>query len=64
MRERYEELELAASRCARLAAMRHPLLSGFTSLEKSDVAFLLTAGFAQPQADERRCTRVNQQLGG
>jgi hypothetical protein len=53
MGEGDEESELAASRWARLAAKRHRLLSGFTSLEKSDIAVLLAADFAQVQADEQ-----------
>jgi hypothetical protein len=62
MREGDEELELAAS--ASLAAKRHRLPSGFTSLEKSDIAFLIAAGFAQAHADERWwIRRVNQQSG-
>jgi hypothetical protein len=51
MREGDEELELAAG--ASLFAKQRRLLSGFTSLEKSDIAFLIAAGFAQAQADER-----------
>jgi hypothetical protein len=51
MSEGDEEPELAAS--ATLAAKRHRLLSGFTSLEKSDIAFLIAADFARAQADER-----------
>jgi hypothetical protein len=65
MREGDEELEVAAGRCASLAAKRHRSLSGFTSLEKSDIAFLIGTGFAQAKADERWWIRgVNQQLGG
>jgi hypothetical protein len=53
IRECDEELDVAASGCADFAAKRHRSLSGFTSLEKSDIAFLLAAGFAQAQTDER-----------
>jgi hypothetical protein len=41
MHEGYEELHLAPRRCARLAAKRRRLSSGLTSLEKSDIAFLI-----------------------
>jgi hypothetical protein len=47
-----EVLELAAGPSS-LGAKPHRLLSGFTSLEKSDIAVLLAADFAQAQADER-----------
>jgi hypothetical protein len=45
MRESDEKLELAASRCASLAEKCHRPLSGFTFLEKSDIAFLIAADF-------------------
>jgi hypothetical protein len=53
MREGDEELGLAAGRCASLAAKRRRLLSGLTSREKSYIAFLIAAEFAQARAGER-----------
>jgi len=63
MRKGDEELEVAAGRCAGLVAKRHRLLSGFTSLEKPDIAFLLAADFAQRRPKNGGGPGDNQQLG-